>query len=663
MVTVIQSAYNSPGKVTTNTATLSNSTTPGRILIAALSVDKGGRGTAPTVSSGWDLIETYVEDSINGALAWRYADGSAHSVTFTYRNARDSAAIIMELDETALVPKLTGVFPSPADDITRTTLSLNIGTSTGAGFAVALAGVDTIASSQMNLSTYTNSEFTKQGDGSAFVSGDTAAIAPSGNGVGAIVGLRDVSASETVQTTFTSATNDQSFLILASFEPEATPAATVVHVWSGKVTTTSAWVRGKVSDGASVRLAVDTDPAFSAPTYFGPDAPTVDNMVSIEATGLTADTVYHYALEIDSDLRTDAAGKFRTFPSGSASFTFAAASCAGQGAGTTVSDGVSNHAVFDTIRALDPAFFIHMGDIHYRDLGVGSLAAFREAYDDILTFNGTEGLNARQGKLFRNVPIAYTWDDHDYTGNSSSGDNTQSPSARFVYRERVPHYELPAQNWGPGGEGDGAIYQTWVCGRVRFVLTDARSVRNSVTKVVHGAEQEAWLLNILTTATEPVICWINSFPWIAPTVTSSDNWGGFNTERQRIADAIDATPGLSGRLFMLSGDMHGIAIDDGTNNQWGGFPVYQFAAMDASGSVKGGPYSYGTQAGGDGQYGVVEVEDAGSTITVTGTGYQMSNEVMSHSFTVNLSTTTHNPGWHYYDYGAEDWVPVGGTVN
>lgn len=38
----------------------------------------------------------------------------------------------------------------------------------------------------------------------------------------------------------------------------------VVHCWVGALTSTSAWVRGKVS-GASVRVAYSLDPYFGAP--------------------------------------------------------------------------------------------------------------------------------------------------------------------------------------------------------------------------------------------------------------------------------------------------------------------------------------------------------------------------------------------------------------
>jgi hypothetical protein len=78
-------------------------------------------------------------------------------------------------------------------------------------------------------------------------------------------------------------------------------------------------------------------------------------------------------------------------------------------------------------------------------------------------------------------------------------------------------------------------------------------------------------------------------------------------------------------VCMISADAHMVAIDDGSNSGYaagsrGGFPVFQAAALQSSGSEKRGPYSAGHEGGGQGpgiadrrQFGVFEVNyDAGS---------------------------------------------------
>ncbi|RLE16997.1 MAG: hypothetical protein DRJ50_14570 [Actinobacteria bacterium] len=108
-----------------------------------------------------------------------------------------------------------------------------------------------------------------------------------------------------------------------------------------------------------------------------------------------------------------------------------------------------------------------------------------------------------------------------------------------------------------------------------------------------------------------MIVWINTLPWIG--TTGDDGWHLYTRERPELADFI-AFNGIEG-LVMLSGDAHMLAIDDGTNSDYSttgnaAIPVFHAAAMDRTGSVKGGPYSHGAIPGG-GQYGWMTVEDDG----------------------------------------------------
>src|SRR5690606_18845219 len=81
---------------------------------------------------------------------------------------------------------------------------------------------------------------------------------------------------------------------------------------------------------------------------------------------------------------------------------------------------------------------------HYRDISINDPDAYRQAYHDVLTFNGTLGADARQGRFYRAVPISYVWDDHDYGPNNSDRTHVGRAAAATVYLEIVPHYPLPA---------------------------------------------------------------------------------------------------------------------------------------------------------------------------------------------------------------------------
>lgn len=391
-------------------------------------------------------------------------------------------------------------------------------------------------------------------------------------------------------------------LALALFPGSHAAAAPLVEfVWSGAVTPTSAEVRAKViADGAEARLVVSTNPDMSAPSYSLPDtaAAALNNrVVVLPISGLTPNTQYFYMVEVGGVRDSAMPGRFRTFPVGAASFTLALSSCART---------ASAHAVFETIRTLNPLFFLHMGDLHYLNIAVNNRDVFRRAFDTVLA-------SVTQSALYRDVPIAYIWDDHDFGPNNSDSLAPGREAARLTYQEYVPHYPLGA------GAGNVPIYQAFTVGRARFIMTDSRSPRSpalapdNAAKTMLGVTQKQWFKQELLAANGvyPLIVWVNSLPWIG--LFGDDGWYLYSTERRELANFIKDN-GITG-LCMVSGDAHMLAIDDGSHSDYatgGGarFPVLQAAALDQTGSVKGGPYSGGTYPGG-GQFGLMTVTDSG----------------------------------------------------
>ena len=403
------------------------------------------------------------------------------------------------------------------------------------------------------------------------------------------------------------------------------PSATVDWVWAGATTDTSAVVKASlVAETPDARLAVSASEDMADARYVEPDSinPT---LLSFTVDGLAPDTEYWYAVEAGGELDLGRQGRLRTFPSGAGSFTFAFGSCLDTG---------SNGVVFDTIRKHDPLFFVEDGDFFYEDIAIDSLPMFLDGYDRNLT-------SPAQSALYRSVPMAYVWDDHDFGPNNADSTSPSRDAAQAAYRQAVPHYPLPDAD-------GGAIYQAFTVGRVRFIMTDNYSYRTSSAapdgpdKTMLGAEQQAWLERELLDANGAysVIAWVNSQPWIAPAAAGGDaGWGAYATERQEISDFI-VKHHIQG-LMMLSGDAHMIAMDNGSHNTFAsdgegpGFPVFQAAALDRHGSVKGGPYSEGTDAGG-GQFGLVTInDDGGDTIEIVWSGRNYKDEeLMRYSFTV-----------------------------
>jgi hypothetical protein len=131
-----------------------------------------------------------------------------------------------------------------------------------------------------------------------------------------------------------------------------------------------------------------------------------------------------------------------------------------------------------------------------------------------------------------------------------------------------------------------------------------------------GTAQKAWFKQELIAARDngfPLILWVCPDPWIAPAALGDDTWGGYATERTEIANFI--RDNRISNVVLLSGDMHGLAFDDGAHSDYatgGGAPVtvLHAAALTSSPSVKGGPYTTGPLPG-DQQYGILEVYDNG----------------------------------------------------
>ena len=403
----------------------------------------------------------------------------------------------------------------------------------------------------------------------------------------------------------------------------AQPYDRVEWTWSGGVTSSSATVTARLTEGArEARLLVSIDESLSSPVASQTSGADGDGVVNLKIDGLQPDTLYHYAVEVDGALDALRRGSFRTFPSGAASFSIVVGACSRTG---------SNGAVFDALRVEDALFYLITGDAQYENITRNDLDRFQEAYGTLLT-------SPAQSALYRETPVAYVWDDHDFGGSNSTGSSAAREAARLSYRQNVPHYELPA------GAGNAPIYQAFSAGRVRFVLLDTRSMRDEETMPdgsdsMLGARQREWLKKELieSSRTHALVVLVSSVPWIAKEAAGGDDWGGYAVERREIADFI-AENGIA-NLLLLAGDAHMLGIDDGSNADYstgGGaaFPVMHAAALDRPGSLKGGPYSEGAFPGA-GQYGLVTFNDDGESMTVELRGRNwLGEDIVTYSFVV-----------------------------
>jgi len=378
--------------------------------------------------------------------------------------------------------------------------------------------------------------------------------------------------------------------------------------WVGAVTADAATIKARVSTpGSAVTLTTMRTEADVAEPLVVTATADAEGVAVFDLAGLVPRVRYTYRVQVESGATMT--GQFRTFADGPMDATIAFASCAKTG---------SSSPVFDAIRAAEPDLFVHMGDFHYRNIRANDARRFRRAYDEVLA-------SRTQARLYRSVPIAYVWDDHDYGGNNANGTAASRPAALDAYRQVVPHYPL-------AGQGADGIYQAFDLGRVRVIVTDARSRRSpsqqapASARTMMGAVQRQWLLDQFTAAADrPLVVWVSSVPWIAEEASGPDHWGSYAAERDVIATHLDRV-GLTGRLVMLSGDAHMVALDDGTHSHYGehagtgrGFIVAHAAPLDRFTTKKGGPYSHGISKK-NGQFGLLKITDSGGPVQVEVTG-------------------------------------------
>lgn len=408
----------------------------------------------------------------------------------------------------------------------------------------------------------------------------------------------------------------------------------VVSMIVGAITPDGATFATKVDGGGPVRVAVALDAAMTSPVFTSSQAVDAQGVAKVSITGLDAATQFFWQVEDNSVLDTSITGEFLTYPPVgiATNFTLALAGDAGlspnfPGTGATLDNNrISNSPIFDLIRTriknegwLSP--FIHLGDFFYYNFGVdfpGTLANYRTGWDDVL-------LQDNQHQLYHDVGILPFYDDHDFDGNNSDGTYPDKANVATVYRERAPHYALADAN---------AIYQTWQIGRVLFIGADVRYNRSpnsdpdGPSKTMLGSAQKAWMEGILSTSDAKLFVWIMPQTWLS---TAADSWASFATEQAEMV-AMFEEHGWLGRMCIISADAHMIAIDTGTNSA-GGIPLLVAAALDATPLGNPSQYDLGGFTGVD-QYGTLEVEDFGSHLSVTLTGWRNSDALITHTFAV-----------------------------
>lgn len=290
-------------------------------------------------------------------------------------------------------------------------------------------------------------------------------------------------------------------------------------------------------------------------------------------TGLSPASYYRVWFYVDDVRQTDAALLLRTLPVGASSYVVVAGSCQFTG---------SNHPVFDRIREDNPLFVAHMGDLHYAD--ATTEAGWRLGHE-------TSFAAPRFKQLFQTTFLSWAPDNHDRIITNPTGAGTG-----LNLGETDP---ATATEWkyfaGPNGwSSPDTLGRTWVAGRVRYIQTDAWSVRDDgdgdpAPRTFLGATQKAWFKNVLDNAQEPLIIWFCQ--WTA-TNHANGRWNSFPEESSELEAFINARPDLKRRMILVGGDSHSLGADDGSrppgNHRFGGIPSLNISGFNRSSDADDG---------------------------------------------------------------------------
>lgn len=369
----------------------------------------------------------------------------------------------------------------------------------------------------------------------------------------------------------------QVFLFVLSIMPHALFSGNLLYFWSGGITHQSGIVNAILKlPSEKVRLVVADNKNMNNAGYSNYESAKADkgNAVSIQINNLQPLTTYYYQFEIDGILDNDIhhTGSFTTFSEDGFSYSFVAGSC----------NFFPNNRVYDKMKSFNPLFLIMPGDLHYANVSSKMVVPHQDAYEQKVL------QHKREANFYKDVPIAYVWDDHDYCGDNNDGTDGCGKAAYQAYMNYVPHYPL-------GNSNGQSIYQAFTAGRIRFVLTDLRSDRREGN--IMSSTQINWFKNELLMAKQShqLICWVSS---VSYTGTGNDNWGGYASTRTEIANFLKENE--IENMFIISGDAHMLAVDNGSNGDYSSqkdnpflYPILQSAALNNVGSYKGGVFSEG----------------------------------------------------------------------
>lgn len=412
------------------------------------------------------------------------------------------------------------------------------------------------------------------------------------------------------------------------------------HSVAGAPTASQFQVVTRTAGCTSVQLKTATDAALTQNVATtGAQAPDSYGYVRHTATDLAAQTQYYYQL-LSSSVPIGPVGKCRTLPTAgtpAASFTVALVSCVTQQASdtTAMDDWVTYNADlciftgdqnYSSTTSTDTRAQVQLYEQQILQAGIGSAASAAAGYPS--------SYSMMHGQAWG----YYTRSDHE-AGPDNGDSNNSYTATNIAAAQQVFPYGTLGDTVNTPVHG---LYQTWVAGRVRFIMIDNRNTDRSpganaddASKTNLGAVQLAWLKSQLIQS-EPVKVIVGDVQWAGtPTAgldsSGPDKWWSYSTERAAILAYITANAAQVGQVLFWHGDTHAVGtMTPAANATWGGFPVYVAAPMhNTGGGLDNGVFTsiYNNSGGNCRQYGRITITDNGRSIAVRFQGWDAVNQV------------------------------------
>ncbi|HSX35818.1 MAG TPA: alkaline phosphatase D family protein [Patescibacteria group bacterium] len=438
-----------------------------------------------------------------------------------------------------------------------------------------------------------------------------------------------VSSTTAVTASCTIVSSAWSALLITLKESNGPTPGSVVQSIAGAPTQTGFTVVSKLAGATSVRLKVATDAALTAnATFVAAQVPDSMGYVRHTPTGLSYGTQYYYQLADTpsggSETLIGSVGKAKTLKQAGvpANFTVALVSC--------ITQAAADPAAINDWTTYNADLNVFTGDFDYSGTVSTTLATQVSVYETQIA--GANGLSA----MIANAWGYYCRSDHESGPDNGDSNTAYTATNIAAYQQVFPYGALGDTNPTPRG-----LYQTWVVGRVRFIMVDVRNLDRSpgantdnASKTMLGATQLAWLKTQLIQP-EPLKVIISDPQW-AGTATpflltnGPDKWWSYNTERMDIVNYISTNASLVQNVMLWHGDAHCLGVVAPADNAWGGFPVYCAAPMhNTGGGLDLGSFTseYNNSGGNCRFYGRITLTDDGTTITSVFSGWDATNQV------------------------------------